>query len=69
MPIATVNPATGETLRTFDALGPEEIERRLALAVTAFGQHRTTEFGRAGRTARTAPRTCWRRTSTTSPAP
>ncbi|MFF3459742.1 NADP-dependent succinic semialdehyde dehydrogenase [Streptomyces sp. NPDC002730] len=46
MPIATVNPATGETLRTFDALGAEEIERRLALAVTAFGQHRTTEFSR-----------------------
>ncbi|MCX4825350.1 NADP-dependent succinic semialdehyde dehydrogenase [Streptomyces sp. NBC_01142] len=44
MPIATVNPATGETLRTFEALGPEEIERRLALAATAFGQHRTTEF-------------------------
>ncbi|WP_406306444.1 NADP-dependent succinic semialdehyde dehydrogenase [Streptomyces sp. NBC_00885] len=45
MPIATVNPATGETLRTFDALGPDEIERRLALAVTAFQKHRTTEFG------------------------
>ena len=27
MPIATVNPATGETLKTFDPLGPEEIER------------------------------------------
>ncbi|MGW0557918.1 NADP-dependent succinic semialdehyde dehydrogenase [Streptomyces sp. NPDC002926] len=46
MPIATVNPATGETLRTFDALGAEEIERRLALATAAFGQHRTTEFSR-----------------------
>ncbi|NUL28243.1 NADP-dependent succinic semialdehyde dehydrogenase [Streptomyces lunaelactis] len=45
MPIATVNPATGETLKTFDALGAEEIERRLALARTAFEQHRTTEFG------------------------
>ncbi|MET7617782.1 NADP-dependent succinic semialdehyde dehydrogenase [Streptomyces sp. NPDC005408] len=45
MPIATVNPATGETLRTFDALGPDEIERRLALAVTAFREHRTREFG------------------------
>ncbi|WP_406002470.1 NADP-dependent succinic semialdehyde dehydrogenase [Streptomyces sp. NBC_00829] len=46
MPIATVNPATGETLRTFEALGQGEIERRLALAVTAFGEHRTTAFGR-----------------------
>ncbi|TQK42948.1 succinate-semialdehyde dehydrogenase/glutarate-semialdehyde dehydrogenase [Streptomyces sp. SLBN-118] len=45
MPIATVNPATGETLRTFDALGPDEIERRLALAVIAFHKHRTTDFG------------------------
>ncbi|NUK24016.1 NADP-dependent succinic semialdehyde dehydrogenase [Streptomyces lunaelactis] len=45
MPIATVNPATGETLKTFDALGAEEIERRLALARTAFERHRTTEFG------------------------
>ncbi|MEU4496738.1 NADP-dependent succinic semialdehyde dehydrogenase [Streptomyces sp. NPDC023998] len=44
MPIATVNPATGETLKTFDPLGPEEIERRLALGVTAFGDHRTRGF-------------------------
>ncbi|MGR8007127.1 NADP-dependent succinic semialdehyde dehydrogenase [Streptomyces hypolithicus] len=44
MPIATVNPATGETIKTFDALGAEEIERRLALATTAFAHHRTTDF-------------------------
>ncbi|MFD4137708.1 NADP-dependent succinic semialdehyde dehydrogenase [Streptomyces sp. NPDC058572] len=46
MPIATVNPATGETLRTFDALGPDEIEQRLALAMAAFAQHRTAGFDR-----------------------
>ncbi|MGW7198575.1 NADP-dependent succinic semialdehyde dehydrogenase [Streptomyces chryseus] len=46
MPIATVNPATGETLKTFDALGPEEIERRLARAASAFAQYRTTGFDR-----------------------
>ncbi|MBT2530318.1 NADP-dependent succinic semialdehyde dehydrogenase [Streptomyces sp. ISL-99] len=46
MPIATVNPATGETLKTFDALGAEEIERRLALAANAFAQYRTTGFDR-----------------------
>lgn len=46
MPIATVNPATGETLRTFDALGPDEIEQRLALAMAAFSQHRTAGFDR-----------------------
>ncbi|WP_093797692.1 NADP-dependent succinic semialdehyde dehydrogenase [Streptomyces sp. Wb2n-11] len=46
MPIATVNPATGETLKTFDAFGAEEIERRLARAATAFTLHRTTGFDR-----------------------
>ncbi|QQM45025.1 aldehyde dehydrogenase family protein [Streptomyces liliifuscus] len=44
MPIATVNPATGETLKTYDALGPEEIEHRLATAEAAFHTHRTTSF-------------------------
>ncbi|MFF4211973.1 NADP-dependent succinic semialdehyde dehydrogenase [Streptomyces sp. NPDC001796] len=44
MPIATVNPATGETLKTYDALGAEEIERRLAAAEAAFRTHRTTTF-------------------------
>ncbi|MEV6737845.1 NADP-dependent succinic semialdehyde dehydrogenase [Streptomyces sp. NPDC051104] len=44
MPIATVNPATGETLKTYDALGAEEIERRLAAADAAFRTHRTTTF-------------------------
>ncbi|GAA3075216.1 hypothetical protein GCM10020000_70410 [Streptomyces olivoverticillatus] len=44
MPIATVNPANGETLKTFDELSPEEIERRLAAADRAFRQHRTTTF-------------------------
>ncbi|GGW40195.1 NADP-dependent succinic semialdehyde dehydrogenase [Streptomyces xantholiticus] len=45
MPIATVNPATGETLRTYESLSPEEIERRLDLARTAFAEHRTRPFG------------------------
>ncbi|WP_221350141.1 NADP-dependent succinic semialdehyde dehydrogenase [Streptomyces beigongshangae] len=44
MPIATVNPATGETLKTYDPLGEEEIERRLATAEAAFRHHRTTSF-------------------------
>ncbi|MEU3556569.1 NADP-dependent succinic semialdehyde dehydrogenase [Streptomyces fragilis] len=49
MPIATVNPATGETVRTFDAVGPDEIERRLAAADAAFRDYRTTSFAeRAG---------------------
>ncbi|MGP3635504.1 NADP-dependent succinic semialdehyde dehydrogenase [Streptomyces sp. 24-1644] len=44
MPIATVNPANGETLTSFDALGPEETERRLATADSAFRAYRTTGF-------------------------
>jgi succinate-semialdehyde dehydrogenase / glutarate-semialdehyde dehydrogenase len=49
MPIATVNPASGETLLTFDALGAEEIERRLATAAAAFRQYRTTGFDERAR--------------------
>ncbi|MBD0421371.1 NADP-dependent succinic semialdehyde dehydrogenase [Streptomyces sp. TRM S81-3] len=44
MPIATVNPATGETLRTYEAMGDEEIERRLQLAEATFRTYRTTSF-------------------------
>jgi succinate-semialdehyde dehydrogenase/glutarate-semialdehyde dehydrogenase len=49
MPLATVNPATGQTLRTFDALGAEEVERRLAAAEAAFRTHRTTPFAERAR--------------------
>ncbi|NED85790.1 NADP-dependent succinic semialdehyde dehydrogenase [Streptomyces sp. SID11233] len=49
MPIATVNPANGETLRTFDALEADEIERRLAAADSAFREYRTTGFGERSR--------------------
>ncbi|MFD5032278.1 NADP-dependent succinic semialdehyde dehydrogenase [Streptomyces sp. NPDC058405] len=49
MPIATVNPASGETLKTFDALGAEEIERRIAAADSAFRQYRTTGFDERAR--------------------
>ncbi|MGW1072784.1 NADP-dependent succinic semialdehyde dehydrogenase [Streptomyces sp. NPDC002537] len=44
MPIATVNPATGETLRTFEELGADGIERRLAAAASAFRRYRTTDL-------------------------
>ncbi|WP_069816665.1 NADP-dependent succinic semialdehyde dehydrogenase [Streptomyces sp. TP-A0874] len=44
MAIATVNPATGETLKTFDPIGAEEIGNRLDRAVTAFRRHRLTGF-------------------------
>lgn len=49
MPIATVNPANGETLKTYEAMGAEEIERRLQLAQATFRTYRTTSFAdRAG---------------------
>ncbi|WP_405935453.1 NADP-dependent succinic semialdehyde dehydrogenase [Streptomyces sp. NBC_00726] len=49
MPIATVNPANGETLRTFDALNDDEIERRIAAAHAAFRDYRTTTFAERAR--------------------
>jgi succinate-semialdehyde dehydrogenase/glutarate-semialdehyde dehydrogenase len=42
MPIATINPATGETLRTFVALAEPELEARLACADEAYRRHRRT---------------------------
>lgn len=44
MAIATVNPATGEVITTFQPLSPEEIETKLKLAVTAFEVQRKTSF-------------------------
>ena len=44
MAIATVNPATGETLKTFDELTGEEIELRLARAHETFARYRLTSF-------------------------
>jgi succinate-semialdehyde dehydrogenase/glutarate-semialdehyde dehydrogenase len=44
MPIATVNPANGETLKTYEAMGDEEIERRLQLAEATFRTYRTSTF-------------------------
>ncbi|MBV6698132.1 NADP-dependent succinic semialdehyde dehydrogenase [Kitasatospora aureofaciens] len=44
MPIASVNPATGEILQTFEPLDAAGIDRRLALAETAFHDYRTTTF-------------------------
>ncbi|HEX6105628.1 MAG TPA: NAD-dependent succinate-semialdehyde dehydrogenase [Gemmatimonadales bacterium] len=44
MPIATINPATGETLRTFEPLTEAELESRLACAADAYARHRRTSF-------------------------
>ncbi len=42
MGIATINPATGEELKTFEALTPAEIEDKLALAEATFRTYRKT---------------------------
>ena len=42
MPIATINPATGETLRVFDALSDSDLDSRLERAVHAFQHWRIT---------------------------
>ncbi|MBK3632031.1 NADP-dependent succinic semialdehyde dehydrogenase [Streptomyces sp. MBT97] len=49
MPIATVNPANGETLKTYEAMGEEELERRLQLAQATFRTYRTTTYAERAR--------------------
>lgn len=44
MPIASINPASGETLKTFTPHTPEQIEEKLQLASTAFHSYRRTSF-------------------------
>ncbi|MFJ3220061.1 NADP-dependent succinic semialdehyde dehydrogenase [Kitasatospora sp. NPDC086801] len=44
MPIASVNPATGEILETFEPLDAAGVEQRLARAEAAFHGYRTTPF-------------------------
>ncbi|BAY92682.1 MULTISPECIES: NAD-dependent succinate-semialdehyde dehydrogenase [unclassified Tolypothrix] len=44
MAIATINPATGETIKTFEALNDTEIAAKLDLAGEAFEHYRKTSF-------------------------
>jgi succinate-semialdehyde dehydrogenase / glutarate-semialdehyde dehydrogenase len=49
VPIASINPATEETVRTFEPLSNAQISERLDRAVAAFRSHRQTTFAeRAG---------------------
>ena len=49
MAIATTNPATGETIKTYEPLTDEQLEDRLARAAAAFEGYRLTSAGqRAG---------------------
>jgi succinate-semialdehyde dehydrogenase/glutarate-semialdehyde dehydrogenase len=54
MPIATINPATGETIKTFDRLANDEIEHRLERAASAFASYRRTTFGERAASMRAA---------------
>jgi succinate-semialdehyde dehydrogenase / glutarate-semialdehyde dehydrogenase len=55
MAIASTNPATGEVVKTFEALSPAQIEQKLQLAASAFRSHRLTSFAdRAGKMRRAA---------------
>ncbi|MFI6253081.1 NADP-dependent succinic semialdehyde dehydrogenase [Streptomyces sp. NPDC051016] len=49
MPIATVNPANGETLEMFEAMDEDELERRLELAEATFRTYRTSAFAERAR--------------------
>src|SRR5580765_7112324 len=44
MPIATINPATGEVVKTFQPLTEADIEKKLQLAVKIFRSERKTPF-------------------------
>ena len=44
MSIESINPATGEVLRTFEALTNQEIEEKLSRAAEVFREHRRTSF-------------------------
>ncbi len=44
MPIASINPATGETLKSFRELNDSDIENKIARAVGTFNQYRHTSF-------------------------
>ncbi|HKU36931.1 MAG TPA: NAD-dependent succinate-semialdehyde dehydrogenase [Polyangiales bacterium] len=55
MTIASINPATGETLQRFEEISDAELESKLQRAVQAFEKHRKTSFAeRAKRMLRAA---------------
>jgi succinate-semialdehyde dehydrogenase/glutarate-semialdehyde dehydrogenase len=54
MAIASINPATGETLQTFQPLSSSEIEQKLQLAVATFQAERKTPFAERARRMRKA---------------
>ena len=49
MPIASINPATGETLKTFDALTGQQLEEKLQRAAETFPTYRRASFAERSR--------------------
>jgi succinate-semialdehyde dehydrogenase / glutarate-semialdehyde dehydrogenase len=56
MAIATVNPATGETVKTYDEMPEADVERCLAAAAAAAASYRLTSFAERARWMREAAR-------------
>jgi succinate-semialdehyde dehydrogenase/glutarate-semialdehyde dehydrogenase len=54
VPYATINPATGETEKTFPSLTAEELEERLQKAADAYALYRTTTYTERARHLTTA---------------
>src|SRR5258707_10749329 len=44
MGIATINPATGEVLRVFEALSDAQVDDKIARAAATFSEYRHTSF-------------------------
>ncbi|HEY5884009.1 MAG TPA: NAD-dependent succinate-semialdehyde dehydrogenase [Pyrinomonadaceae bacterium] len=44
MPIATINPATGKTLKTFEPFDSQQLEQKLQRAAESFRSYRNTSF-------------------------
>ena len=59
MAIATVDPATGKTLETFDPLDTAGVEARLARAADAYARHRLTSFAERAALLRAAADVLW----------
>ena len=49
MAIATINPATGEVIKTFQSLSETEIEKKIQLSVRTFTAERKTPFAERSR--------------------
>ena len=66
MPIATINPATGETIKTFEALDSQQLEAKLQRAAETFRSYRNTSFADRAERGCFAPPRFWKLRKTTS---